>query len=225
MIPTIGVTRCQMLDDYLEAVRTAGARPQVLDGKDPRLEGIDGLLLTGGGDLEASHYGERPHPKEVNLDPPRDRFELEVTRHALDADRPMLGICRGLQVLNVVSGGTLLQDIPAQTSSAQPHQVDEPRDALAHWIRVSPGSRLADIPDPRLTPDSTCRVNSRHHQAPGRIGHGLRVVATSPDGVIEALEHDDARFCVGVQWHPENFWRSGEFRELFSALVRAAHGP
>lgn len=222
--PRIGVTRCESLADYLTVVEAAGGRPCVLHETAPDRDRIDALLLTGGGDLQAARYRARPHPAEVHLDPARDEFELETARHAMAADLPILGICRGLQVLNVLLGGTLIQDIPSLGSCNQPHQISRPKDALAHWVRVRPNTRLAALLQRQLTADSSCRVNSRHHQAPARIGSGLRVVATAPDGIVEALEHDGRRLCLGVQWHPENFWRTGEFADLFEGFVRAATG-
>ena len=222
--PRIGVTRCEALDDYLTAIQAAGGEPLVLEAAEPDRPAVDGLLLTGGGDVEAARYGARPHPTESEPDLARDELELDAARRAMDAGLPVLGICRGVQVLNVLLGGTLIQDIPGLRSGHQPHDVARPRDAWAHWIHVAPTSRLASLLGRRLTPDSSCRVNSRHHQAPARIAAGLRVVATAPDGIVEALEHDGQRFCLGVQWHPENFHRTGEFAELFEGFVRAAAG-
>jgi putative glutamine amidotransferase len=129
-----------------------------------------------------------------------------------------------VQVLNVARGGTLIQDIPSQVAGALQHRLAVPPHepfALAHEIWVEPGSRLARAMGDRLTGGDSCEVNSRHHQAIGSIGDGLVATATAPDGIIEAVEDPARRFCLGVQWHPENFYRTGEFSGLFEALVGA----
>jgi putative glutamine amidotransferase len=143
---------------------------------------------------------------------------------ALDRSMPIFAICRGVQVLNVACGGTLVQDIPSQVAGALSHSLTVPPHepyALAHEVWVEKDSRLAALLGERLAGDA-CDVNSRHHQAVKQVAAGFRVTATAPDGVIEAIEKPDARFCLGVQWHPENFWRTGEFRALFEGFVEAA---
>jgi putative glutamine amidotransferase len=129
-----------------------------------------------------------------------------------------------MQVLNVAFGGDLVQDIPTEVNGALHHAVREPRYAIAHEVWVSPTSRLAALMKDDLEDGESCQVNSRHHQAVRHVGDGLEVTATAPDGVIEAVERPTARFCLGVQWHPENFWRTGEFRPLFEGFVEAARG-
>jgi putative glutamine amidotransferase len=136
----------------------------------------------------------------------------------------VLAICRGLQVLNVALGGTLVQDIPTQVTGAVEHSVRIPKNALAHTILVSPKTRLRALLGPLVSDAGTCEVNSRHHQAVKALGSGLKVCATAPDGVVEAAEHPDLRFCVGVQWHPENFSDTRRFRSLFDAFVKSASG-
>ncbi len=140
----------------------------------------------------------------------------------MEADFPLLAICRGAQVLNVAAGGTLVQDIPTAVSTDLPHSLREPRDTIAHEIRIASDSRLHEALGPAVDPSCACRVNSRHHQSVGRLGQHLVASATAPDGVIEGIEAPGASFCVGVQWHPENFWRTGEFKPLFDAFVAAA---
>jgi putative glutamine amidotransferase len=135
---------------------------------------------------------------------------------------PLLAICRGAQVLNVAAGGTLVQDIPTQVTTNLAHSVAEPKNLECHEIVVEPGSRLAAALGPTVQAACSCRVNSRHHQSIGRPGGGLSVSARAADGVVEAVEAGNARFCIGVQWHPENFWQTGEFRPLFDAFVLAA---
>ena len=134
---------------------------------------------------------------------------------------PLLAICRGVQVLNVATGGTLVQDVPSQHPSDLNHSIEVPKNAPAHGIRVEPGSRLASALGGRPAADA-CVVNSRHHQAVDQVAPSFVVSASSPDGVVEAIERPASDFCIGVQWHPENFWATGEFAPLFEAFVKAA---
>ncbi len=182
---------------------------------------VHGLLLTGGADLDPVLYGEPRHPSVEDAERGRDAFELELARRAMAADLPTLAICRGAQVLNVASGGTLVQDIPTAVESSIPHDVERP-DAIAHAIAIAPGSRLERALGRGGQDTATRDVNSRHHQAVGRLGDALVASAWSPDGVIEGIERPEASFCLGVQWHPENFWRTGEFSDLFASFLEAA---
>jgi putative glutamine amidotransferase len=223
--PVIGVTRCSRLDDYLALVEQAGGRARVLDvSESPRrlVDELDGVLFTGGGDVDPVLYGEDRHPTVDDAEPGRDEFEIDLARRAVAADLPLLAICRGAQVLNVAAGGTLVQDIPSAVSSDLRHTIQEPKNAVAHEIVVTPGCRLEQALGGRVDAAHTCRVNSRHHQSVARVGEGLTASATAPDGIVEAIERADRTFCVGVQWHPENFWRTGEFSPLFDAFVGAA---
>ncbi len=223
--PVIGVTSCGRLDDYLRAVERAGGRARVLQvSESPRavIQELDGLLLTGGGDVDPVMYGEDRHPDVQDAEPGRDEFEIDLARRARDADLPILAICRGAQVLNVASGGSLIQDIPSAVETGLAHSITEPKDAVAHDVQVTPGSRLERALGPAVTGGHSCRVNSRHHQSMKALGRDLVVSATAPDGIVEAIEVREARFCIGVQWHPENFWRTGEFRPLFDAFLAAA---
>ena len=225
MQPIIGITRCSRLDDYVASIEQAGGRARVLEvSESPRkvLGEIHGLLLTGGGDVDPVFYREERHPSVEDAEPGRDEFELDLARRALDADLPLLAICRGSQVLNVAAGGTLVQDIPTAVETTLPHAVNQPRDAIAHEIHLTPGSRLGQVLGGSVGASHTCRVNSRHHQSVGVIGRKLAASATAPDGVIEAIEAPGADFCIGVQWHPENFWQTGEFGSLFDAFVTTA---
>ena len=225
-IPVIGITQCSRLDDYLASVEKSGALARVLEiAESPRsLVGqIDGLLLTGGGDVDPAFYGQGRHPTVDDAEPGRDEFEIDLARRAMAANLPVLGICRGSQVLNVAAGGTLIQDIPSSIVTDLPHSVVVPKDALAHDVRVAAGSTLERALGAAVLPGAgTCTVNSRHHQSIARLGRAFIATATSADGVIEAIEAPEAGFCVGVQWHPENFWRTGEFASLFDAFVGAA---
>jgi putative glutamine amidotransferase len=223
--PVLGITRCSRLDDYIASVERSGGRARVLDvSESPRavIEQIDGVLLTGGGDVDPVLYGEERHPSVSDAEPGRDEFEIDLARRAMEADLPLLAICRGSQVLNVAAGGTLVQDIPSAVETDLMHRVETPKDCVAHDVRIAANSRLHAALGDAIDTSCTCRVNSRHHQSVGRLGRRFVASATAPDGVIEAIEAPDARFCVGVQWHPENFWRTGEFRSLFDAFVEAA---
>lgn len=226
----IAVVRCRKLPDYEAAVRRAGGDPWVIDPSTaPAAEIVaraEGLLLTGGGDVHPSLYGEAPHATFDPAEPGRDEHELELVRRAIEADLPIFAICRGVQLLNVAMGGTLVQDLPAQSTGALVHKTDTQHEpwALAHEVWIERDSGLARIVEEGGQDPDRCPVNSRHHQAVQRVGEGLVAVATAPDGVIEAVEAPGQRFCVGVQWHPENFYRTGEFRSLFEAFVHAVRG-
>src|SRR5688572_2121196 len=222
--PMIGITRCSKLEDYVSSVEQSGGDVRVLEfDENPGevLEQIDGLLLTGGGDVDPALYGEARHPTVHDAEPGRDAFEIALARRALDADVPMLAICRGAQVLNVAAGGTLVQDIPSALDTTVTHSVDKAGEVV-HAVNVAPGSRLERALGGALDGDRLCRVNSRHHQSVGRVGTSLIPSAESGDGVVEAIEAPQASFCLGVQWHPENFWRTGEFNSLFESFVAAA---
>ena len=219
----IGITPSNRLSDYLESVKRAGGEPRVLSlDVPPTLDGLDGVLFTGGGDVDPAHYHDARHPKTDEPDPARDAFELALAKLALAKGTPLLAICRGLQVVNVAAGGTLVQDIPAQLNQALGHQVDLPASAIAHEVWVTPGTVLARVMQEELGGSEVLQVNSRHHQAIGKTAEGFTISATAPDGIVEAIERPSARFCIAVQWHPENFWRTGEFRSLFEEFVKAA---
>lgn len=224
-MPQIIIPACSKLHDYEEAVRRVGGEPIVAscDAHTAAdvIAGADGLLLAGGGDVDPALYGEARHPAFDAAEPGRDAFEIDLVRRALDADLPVFAICRGIQVLNVARGGTLVQDIPDQIPNALTHSVREPSFAIAHEIWMARDSLVERLMRDRVESD-TCDVNSRHHQAVKDVGAGLVVTATAPDGVIEAIEDPSRRFCLGVQWHPENFYRTGEFRPLFEGFINAA---
>ena len=221
MPPLIGISPCRRLPDYVESVRRAGGEPCVLQINAASLEGLDGVLLTGGGDVDPAHYKAVPHPKTEPPDNVRDGFELELVRLALESNVPVLGVCRGLQVMNVAAGGTLIQDIPSEVNHPLGHRIDSPLYAIAHEVWVARDSALAAAMKEELGDGEVLQVNSRHHQAVKKAAPGFNVSATAPDGVIEAIERPASRFHVAVQWHPENFWRTGEFRALFEEFVRA----
>jgi len=224
-MPIIAIPPCDKLRDYEESIRRAGADVRVLDRAIDRPEDVirsaQGILLPGGGDVMPSIYGEAAHRTYSAAEPGRDDYELELARRAVEADVPLLGICRGIQVLNVARGGSLVQDIQDEIGVTVNHTQRDSPVTIAHEVWISEGSLLDRLMRERLESD-LCPVNSRHHQAPKVLGAGLIVSATAPDGVIEAIEDSSRRFCLGVQWHPENFYRTGEFRPIFEGFIQAA---
>jgi putative glutamine amidotransferase len=224
----IAIAPCAKLPDYEEAVRRAGGDPRVLDRTTDRpadvVRSVGGVLLAGGGDVRPSIYGEQAHSTFDAAEAGRDDYEIELVRRALDADVPVFAICRGIQLLNVARGGTLIQDIASQVTGALEHKLTVPPHQsfeLAHEVWMEKDSLLATLMREPLAGADNCNVNSRHHQAVKTLGEGLIAAATAPDGVIEAIEDPSRGFCVGVQWHPENFYRTGEFRPLFEGFVQA----
>ncbi len=202
---------------YTEAVLAAGGAPRLLprvcdDGID-QLDGVDGLLLTGGGDVDPAHYGRQRSAATGGVDEGRDTWEIALVHQAVTAPRPILGICRGCQVLNVAFGGTLVQDLPAHTSL--PHLVTE-RTCMVHRVSIEPGTQLYQVER-----RASIEVNSIHHQAVETVGRGLRCSAQAEDGTIEAVEHRH-RPVLGVQWHPENLLRQPAHVALFGWLVGQA---
>jgi len=226
----IGITNCRKLEDYRQAVLHVGGDVRIVEPSadmsdlESAMNGLDGVLLTGGGDVDPSIYGEAAHATFSPAEPGRDQFEIELVKRTRERKIPLLAICRGIQVLNVACGGTLVQNIPTQVSGALSHSLTVPPNqpySLAHEIWIEKDSLLSRLMRERLN-DDTCEVNSRHHQAVEAVAQGFKVSATAPDGVIEAIEDPQAGFCLGVQWHPENFWRTGEFRPLFEGFLDAS---
>jgi len=227
-LPVIGITSCHRLEDYRQAILHVGGEIRILEpamGVEAALAGIDGLLLTGGNDVVPERYGEALHPAVKDVDPARDEFEIGLVTAARARALPIFGICRGIQVLNVACGGTLVQDVPSQVPGAVLHSLKVPPNdpySRAHEVWIEKDSLLSTLMRERLIDADACEVNSRHHQAVKDVARGFRISATAPDGVIEAIEDPSQRFCLGVQWHPENFWRTGEFRPLFEGFLDAA---
>ena len=202
-------------NDYLDSLARAGFAPEdlaVVRSKDAPPIGFDGLLLGGGEDVAPALYGEMPRSGLGKVNRRRDDQELGLIAAARRRGAPVFGICRGIQIVNVACGGTLVQDIPSESASKIAHEVKRPKDAIAHTVASSGGAFL---------PAGTIAVNSRHHQAIARLGAGLSAVARSSDGLIEAVE-GDAMFAV--QWHPENLAEDpvaqGLFRAFREAVVR-----
>lgn len=179
---------------------------------------VDGVLLPGGGDINPSYYAAMPHPQTHQPDESRDLAEITVARWAVEEDRPLLGICRGHQLLNVALGGSLVQDIPSQieTSLQHDHSLAISRAYRAHAVDITPESRLAQI-----IGHTQYSVNSLHHQSVATPGEGLVVTSYAPDGIIESVERPDKHFVISVQWHPEDM-DEGAMHRLFKSFVEAA---
>lgn len=208
---------------YESAMTIVGLDSVRIDSAAPRtIKGLDGLLVTGGSDIEPARYGQLADPTTGQPDPERDEIEIYLAAEALQAGLPVLGICRGLQILNVIHGGTLIQNLATgivHTRKIDPE--DEPgKHAAAHAIEVAQGSILE-----RIIGQGRHEVNSRHHQAIDRIGQGLVASAWADDGTIEAIERHDRSFFVGVQWHPEDrINTSPRDRRLFEAFAVTVSG-
>ena len=210
---------------YIRAIEELGGVPVILpliaDRRARRalLADIDGLLLTGSGpDLNPAHYGEHQEYDFKVMAPRRADFELDLAKLASKSGIPTLGICGGMQAMNVACGGSLYQDIPSQTSYSLPHRQSMPATRLSHTISIVPGSALG-----RILKQRKIRVNSSHHQSVKTAAPGLIVSALAPDGIIEAIESPSHRFFVGLQWHPEFlFDRHPLHRRLFQAFLKAA---
>jgi len=231
--PIIGITatselirdalRVRVNASYVQAVEEAGGIPvvlpplQSLGGASRLIDGVDALLLTGGEDVDPSRFNQARHPSLGTVHEARDATEIELVTAARERTLPTLAICRGIQVLNVALGGSLIQDIPSQRPDALQHDPEGARDHRSHEVELAPASRLA------LTFGTTrLAVNSFHHQAVDRIAEGLRLTAWSPDGIVEGVEWDDTDWwAVGVQWHPEELVHDGKpwDRKLFLAFV------
>jgi putative glutamine amidotransferase len=210
---------------YFDALEGAGGTPLGISSSlsEPRLRALfdlcDGLCLPGGPDVEPMLYGEETRADcAVEVDNELDRAEMLLAQWALDADKPVLAICRGAQVLNVALGGTLWQDVGTQGATEHNHSQDGSRQELTHNIDVTPASRLHAIAGTKLVD-----VNSMHHQALRNVGHDLVVTARAHDGLVEAIEHPGRRFVVGLQCHPEELYLERDWaRRLFADFVAAS---
>ncbi len=227
VLPTIGLTFSSVADAtspaavalYIGAVGAHGAHLVKLlpDASPVDVEELDGLLLPGGGDVDPSWYAEAPHPRLGRVDGPRDHLEISLTREAVARGVPVLGICRGAQVLGVALGGTLHQDIPSCFPGALPHTT-QIEGGARHVVYLQPDSRLREI----LGEDAPM-TNSFHHQANAALGPHLRAIAWSEDGIIEGIESIAGGFVIGVQWHPERMVPQDLCQvRLFAAFVEAA---
>jgi putative glutamine amidotransferase len=199
---------------YVHALERAGARPVLIppsdDGVEETLDALDGLLLSGGADLDPGLYEQDVHAETFGIQPERDRSELALLSGALERDMPVLAVCRGSQVLNVARGGDLVQHLPDVVGDDRHKHT--PGTFADHDVTLEPGTQLASLLGDRAP------VKSHHHQGFGKLGDGLRESARADDGTVEALEDPSKRFAIGVLWHPE----AGEDAALFEALVAEA---
>jgi putative glutamine amidotransferase len=210
---------------YMRAVIRAGGLPVIIPETvlPAELEGLrlrlDGLLLTGGADVDPARFNGKPNPKVYGIDAQRDEVEINLARLAASTNWPFLGICRGIQVINVALGGTLFTDIADQLPEALKHDYDSDTERAleAHPVELETGSALA-----RILGGDTVRVNSLHHQGIENIAAGLRPIGTAPDSLVEAVELPGHPFGLGVQWHPEAMPDSLQMQALFSAFIKAA---
>jgi putative glutamine amidotransferase len=223
---TVAVAPARKMDDYREAFRLAGFAGHELvieqDAPEAVVARHGGLMLLGGHDVDPALYGEDRHPATEGIEAARDAYEIALVRAALARDLPVFAICRGIQLLNVALGGSLVQDIPTQVLQHLDHKPGGAPAMIGHYVEVTSGTILAGLVEAELERDGFCAVNSRHHQALKKVAEGLKVTASSVDGVIEAVERPASRFCLGVQWHPESFWQSGRFLGLFRGFLAAA---
>ncbi|MCW5877818.1 MAG: gamma-glutamyl-gamma-aminobutyrate hydrolase family protein [Anaerolineales bacterium] len=210
---------------YSEALVRAGAIPVLIplnlppDRLQELLARLDGVVFTGGGDIETGRFGGVPHDKIYDVDPERDEIEIQLVQQVAEGGMPFLGICRGLQIVNVAFGGSLYTHIPDQLPGALQHSnfPGHPWDYLAHPVQVGEGSRLAEI-----LGEPIVQVNSLHHQGIKELAIALRATASAPDGLIEAVELPDHPFAVCVQWHPECLPDDPRMQNLFRSLVSAS---
>jgi len=229
MTPLIGITTyhrdergyIQLPVQYAESVRRAGAIPLLLQPGEPRIEEvlrlIDGLILSGGGDVDPALYTAAQHEQVYWVNQERDAFEIDLAKRTLADEMPLFCICRGMQILNVALGGSLIPHIPDAVPDAIAHR-QEPRDPVTHEIAVEPQSRLAQIMG-----GATVRTASWHHQSIDRVAADLTIVGRAPDGVIEAVEFSDRPAVMAVQWHPElTAHEDASQQNLFDELVRLA---
>ncbi len=237
MTPLIGITSNYLPEDdgkfgtiqvgesYVQAVIHAGGIPLVIpvglaaEDLQSLMERLDGVIFTGGSDIDPVRFNGIPHPRVYGIDERRDGLEIQMVQMAAETGKPFLGICRGIQVINVALGGGLFTDIADQMSGALKHDYypDVPRNHLAHAITVEADSSLAQI-----LGGSSFEVNSLHHQGLDQAATGLRVVAKSPDQLIEAVELPGHPFGLGVQWHPEWLQEYTPQRQIFQSLIQAA---
>ncbi|MEI3604121.1 gamma-glutamyl-gamma-aminobutyrate hydrolase family protein [Pseudogracilibacillus sp. SE30717A] len=233
MNPVIGITPSINEDshtyfvniDNMNAIVQSGGTPIILpliastNNINQIADMIDGLYLTGGNDIDPTLFNEEPHPKLGRINPARDEYEIALTKKMIEQNKPVLGVCRGSQILNIALGGTMYQDIYSQKEGELlQHQQNAPADHSSHYIHVAENSLLS-----RLVGKDKIKVNSRHHQANDKLGSALTVSGTASDGVIEAIEGDSETFVLGLQWHPENLINKGDesSKNIYAGFIQA----
>lgn len=220
-----GMQLVALAEAYVKALAEAGASPVLIptdldeDDLAALFSRLDGIVFTGGGDIHPAYYHTAEHPKVDEVDTARDRTEFYLLNRVIEEGKPFLGICRGIQLVNVGLGGTLYSDIADQVPNALRHDwyPDWPRDHLAHSVQLESSSLLG-----KLLGQTEIHVNSLHHQAIAKLAPGLKPTAYAPDGIIEGVELPDHPFGLAVQWHPEWLTASAPMRALFKAFVEAA---
>lgn len=232
MKPTIGLTLDYQIskgysnfpwyairENYFTSIEKSGGIPIGLpycnDDITNYLKIIDGLVITGGNfDIHPNLFGEKITYKDINLKKERTAFELTLTKKAIDLNVPTLGICGGLQIINVVSGGTLIQHIPDEIKNPLIHEKNNPPTKSSHQVKITKNSQLY-----KLIQSENIDVNSSHHQSIKSPGDGLLINALAPDGVIEGIEHINKDFCIGIQWHPEFLINSADYKILNQFII------
>ena len=228
--PVIGITSVHQEEEkvnrvslwYTGAVEMSGGIPLII----PTLEKVeniqelarlfDGIILSGGGDPDPLLFGEEPVPEQGEIEPPRDYLEITLAEQALNSGLPLLGICRGMQMINLAAGGSIYQDIGMRNKKNVKHMQQAPRWYPTHSVYITPQSRLASI-----FKRENLRVNSFHHQSVKRLANGLTSCAHASDGVVEALESTGENLVMGVQWHPETMWpRDPDMLKLFKTFIQ-----
>lgn len=224
--PTLQKRRVNVSYHYIESIEMVGGIPFIIpeckyeDTVTAYLDRLDALIISGGVDVSPYLYGENPIREVSYFSVERDNFEIALVKEAIERKIPVFGICRGIQIINVALGGTLYQDIHAQTGSKLGHNpVGMPVDRLYHKVKVEEDTKMASI-----FKKSEFLINSFHHQAINKLGEGVIPAAYSEDGIIEAIELKNNRYVYGVQWHPEDLTRDyPEFRGLFKHLIDLVH--
>ncbi|CAA7600698.1 Peptidase C26 [Acididesulfobacillus acetoxydans] len=226
--PFIGITVAHHAEElenfprhnYVQSIRKAGGVPILIPPPADRQESeillakLDGLVLSGGGDISPLYLGESPRAGIRNCFPERDLGEILLARSAMEKNIPLLGICRGIQVMAVAAGGSIYQDIPSQCPAALEHSQTAPRDCPWHEVEILDSGLL------RIVGLKKLQVNSFHHQAVSVLPSAFRTAALAPDGIIEGIEAPQLKFCLGVQWHPEGMPSAEHSQAIFAALIR-----
>ncbi len=225
--PVIGITtygedkdkHFHLPREYTDAVRRAGGLPILLTPGEDNIEQlfdlVDGIIFAGGGDFDAALFQQKPHATIDRVDPERDRFEMALAKYVLGKSKPVLGICRGFQLLNIATGGDLIQHLPDEVKELIPHRSDN-NEEVKHEVKLKEGCRLQDIFE-----KTSLKIVSKHHQGVDKISEDWEVVGHSEDGVVEAMEHKKHPWMMAVLWHPELALDDPDNQKIVQALVEA----